>query len=203
MRLVLQSFVLIVSFGLIFVWQNNFKDYTIQALGFLLFLYLVTSASKKNFNLIHVASESWWGIFVLNTIIFLLIFSTGSIASPLFFLLYFLGFGIAFIFEPAIVFVFAIGCFAIFLPDALKNDVISNFIKTGSLSLISPLAYFFGREFRKHDEEDVMVKQAADTIAKTVGEVLEDEKEVITPKDVEKLSNVLEETEKLRKETKK
>lgn len=200
MRLIFQSLLLIGSFGLVFVWNQYFQDYTTQALGFLIFLYLITSARKKNLNLIQVASESSWGIFVLNTVIFLLIFSTGSIASPLFFLLYFLGFGIAFIFEPAIVFVFAIGSFLVFLPDALKNDVMANFIKTGSLSLIAPLAYFFGREFREHDTEDEVTKEAANTIAQNVGEVLEDEKVVIEEKDVEKLNTVLEETEKLRNE---
>lgn len=88
--------------------------------------------------------------------------------------------------------------------------MMANFIKTGSLSLIAPLAYFFGREFREKDKEDSLVeklketqREAADTIASDVGEVLEDEKKVIEEKDVEKLNNVLETTEALREETKK
>lgn len=207
MRLILQSSVVIASFIFIFIWEQSFAGYTIQALGFLIFLYLITSARKKGFNLVQVTSKSYISIFVLNTVIFLLIFSTGNITSPLFFLLYFLGFGISFIFDPTIVFVFAIGSFLVFLPESLKNDMVANFIKTGSLSLIAPLAFFFGKEFRQLDEEESHVEelkqtqeQAADQIAKSVGEVLEDEKKVIKEEAVEKLNNVLEETESLRNE---
>lgn len=63
-----------------------------------------------------MGGEGPWGIFLLNTVIFLLIFSTGSIDSGLFFLLYFLGFGIAFVFEPAVTFIFIVGTVFIFLP---------------------------------------------------------------------------------------
>lgn len=153
--------------------------------------------------------NSPWSIFALNSLIFLLIFSTDSLNSPVFFLLYFLGFGITFVFEPTAIFVFILGTVLVFLPDALRNDVTTNFLKLGSLVLISPLAYFFGNEFRRNDQEEEKIealeertKEAADTIAEDVQEVIEQEKENLNPETADKLNEILEETEDLRQETK-
>ncbi len=151
-----------------------------------------------------------WGIFILNTIILLLVFATGSISSSLFFLLYFLGFGIAFVFEPPAIFIFIVGAVLVFLPDALKGDTFGNLIRVGSLLLISPLAYFFGREYRKSDKEESDIealeertKEAADTISEDIEEVIKDEKANLKEQDVQKLNEILEETEDLRQESKK
>ena len=140
----------------------------------------------------------------------MLIFSTGSINSSLFFLLYFLGFGIAFVFEPVITFVFVLGAILIFLPDALKNDMTGNMLKLGSLLLISPLAFFFGKEYRRNDSQEETIealkertKDSADTISEDIEEVINDEKQNLKAEDVQKLNEVLEETEDLREESKK
>src|SRR3989344_838698 len=120
MKLFIQSLVLIISFAIIYIWQKTpLSEYTIPALGFLVFLFILTSARKKKISAVgsFTKSESTL-IFTLNTVIFLLIFSTGGFSSSLFFILYFLGFGIAFIFEPQTVFVFTLGAFLIFLPEA-------------------------------------------------------------------------------------
>ncbi|MBI1982387.1 MAG: hypothetical protein HYS68_02285 [Candidatus Levybacteria bacterium] len=148
-----QSLLLLLSFVFVFVWQKTpLSDYTIQALGFLIFLFLLLSARRKEFNLANVISKrDFLSIFTLNTLILLFIFSTGGLSSPLFFLLYFLGFGIAFVFEPATVFIFILGAILVFL-------------------------------------------------AKDVAGVLENEKQAIKSEDVEKLNDILEETEKLKKE---
>lgn len=210
MRLLIQAFVLILSFVIVFVWENSpLSDYTVQTLGFLVFLYLIISARKKGQGFLTMGGGGPWGIFILNTIILLLIFATGGISSSLFFLLYFLGFGIAFVFEPPAVFVFIVGAVLVFLPDALKGDTFGNFIKIGSLLLISPLAYFFGREYRKSDKEESDIealeertREAADTISEDVEEVVKNEKQNLKQKDMEKLNEILEETEDLREESK-
>ncbi len=209
MKLFLQTLVLILSFAIVFVWENSpLSNYTVQILGFLVFLYLIISARKKGKDFLTMGGGPW-GIFILNTIILLLIFSTGSISSSLFFLLYFLGFGIAFVFEPPAIFVFIVGAVLVFLPDALKGDTFGNFIKVGSLLLISPLAYFFGREYRKSDKQESDIealeertKEAADTISEDVEEVIRDEKANLKEQDMQKLNEILEETEDLREESK-
>jgi hypothetical protein len=210
MKLILQALVLILSFVLVFIWeQTPFSGYTVQILAFLVVLYLIISARKKGKGFLTMGGEGPWGIFILNTVILLLVFATGSISSSLFFLLYFLGFGIAFVFEPPAIFVFIVGAVLVFLPDALKGDTFSNFLKVGSLLLISPLAYFFGKEYRKTDKQEGDIealeertKEAADTISEDVEEVIRDEKANLKEQDVRKLNDILEETEDLREESK-
>ena len=211
MKLILQALVLVLSFVLVFIWeQTPFSGYTIQALAILVALYLIISARKKGQGFLTMGGDGPWGIFILNTIILLLIFATGSISSGLFFLLYFLGFGIAFVFEPPAIFVFIVGAVLIFLPDTLKGDTFGNFIKVCSLLLISPLAYFFGREYRKSDQQEGDIealeertKEAADTISEDVEEIVKNEKQNLKQEDMEKLNEILEETEDLRQESKK
>ncbi len=210
MKLFLQALILILSFVLVFSWeQTPLSGYTIQALGALIVVYLLISARRKGRGFLTLGGDGPWGIFILNSIVLLLIFSTGSINSPLFFLLYFLGFGIAFVFEPPAIFIFILGAVLVFLPDALKGDTFGNFLKVGSVLLISPLAYFFGREYRKSDRDEANIealeertKEAADTISEDVEEVVKNEKQNLKQEDVEKLNEILEETEDLRLESK-
>lgn len=202
MNLFKQSLILIASFIIVFIWQSTFlSDYTIPTLGFLIFIYLITFARKKGG---IGTTGNPLAIFILNTVIFLLVFATGALSSPLFFLLYFVCFGITFVFEPASIFIFVLGALAVFAPEAIKNDITGNVLRLGSLAVISPLAFFFGREYKKRDSvEEVKerAKDSADTIAKDVEEVLKNEKSMNT-NDVEKLNDILEETENLRAETK-
>jgi len=210
MKFLLQAAVLILSFVIVFVWHNSsLADYTVSFLGILIVLYMVLSLRKRGKGFLNMGGEGPWGIFILNTVIFLLIFSTGSLNSPLFFLLYFLGFGIAFVFEPAMTFVFVLGAIMIFIPDALKTDTLVNLLKIGSLILISPLAFFFGREYRTNDQKEEEIealeersKDAADTISEDIEEIIKDEKANIKSEDLDKLNEVLEETEDLREESK-
>ena len=210
MKLVFQSTVLIISFIIIFFWQiTPLSQYTVALLGLLIALYLIVSARKGGKGFLTMGGEGPWGIFILNTLIFLLIFSTGALSSPLFFLLYFLGFGIAFVFEPSTIFILVVGSALVFLPDVLKNDAMINLLKIGSLALISPLAYFFGKEYRRNDSQEESIvalkertKDAADTISNDLEQVIKEEKQSLNEKDLNKLNEILEETEDLREESK-
>lgn len=209
MTLILQSLVILSSFVTVFIWQNSpLKDFTVQLLGLFIVLYFIISARKGGKGFLTLGGEGYAGVFLLNTLIFLLIFSTGGINSALFFVLYFLVFGIAFVFNPLTIFVFIFGSVLLFVPF-IEPDLTTNLLKLGSLALISPLAYFFGREYKKADAQDEKLnaikersKEAADTISKDIEEIIEDEKEVLDKKEVEKLNEVLEETQDLRLEAK-
>ncbi|MDP3988563.1 MAG: hypothetical protein Q8P80_05480 [Candidatus Levybacteria bacterium] len=237
-KLITQSLLLLLSFGLVYGWeQTPLNAYTIQILGFLIFLYLIVSF-RKNKDVIPDSSSvipakagiqgPWipdqvgndkvnykssqrsvlprgesWTIFILNTIILLFIVSTGGFTSSLFFLLYFVAFGIAFVFEPATVFVFVIGAIAFFLQDALKDDVTRNMIMLGSLALISPLAFFFGKEYRMEEKAEQKIgqleekeKQVAEKIDEDVKKVIQNEH--LSQEGEEKLIDVIKETETLR-----
>lgn len=211
MKILAHSLLLLVSFTIAFVWSiSPLESYTVQALAALVLAYFVISYFRRKRNPKAERFSSGSDIFILNTAIILLITITGNLYSPLFFLLYFLGFGITFIFEPVTVFIFAIGVMLVFMPEALKNGSIESYIRIGSVALISPLAYFFGSEYKDRDEEEAEIesmkdrsKEAADTISNDIQKVLDDEKKELPEKDVEKLNEVLEETEELREESKK
>lgn len=210
MKILLQSAVLILSFVFVFVWKETpLISYTVPLSGALIVLYILFSARKKGKGFLQMGGEGPWGIFFLNTVILLLIFSTGGIDSVLFFLLYFLGFGIAFVFEPAVTFVFVLGVILVFVPDAIKGDLLVNSLKLGSLILISPLAFFFGNEYRRNDKQSEAIegleertKEAANTISEDIEDVIKDEKANLKGEDLEKLNEILEETEDLREESK-
>ena len=210
MKIITQSLVLILSFIFVFIFEMTpLSSLTSQILGLLIVAYFISSFRKKGKGFVSMGGEGPWGVFILNTLIFVLIFSTGSINSPLFFLLYFLGFGIAFVFEPPITFVFIVGAILVFGPDVLQNDLTNNLLKIGSLILISPLAFFFGEEYRRNLKEqeelealEERTKDAADTISEDIEEVIKNEKQNLKEKDIEKLNEVLEETEDLRQEAK-
>ncbi len=210
MKIISESLVLILSFILIFIFEMTpLSSLTTPILGLLIALYLIASLRNKGKGFLNLGGEGPWGIFILNTLIFILIFSTDSINSPLFFLLYFLGFGISFVFEPSITFIFVIGALLVFAPEVMRNDITNNILKLGSLVLISPLAFFFGKEYRRNEDQqeeleslEERTKDAADTISEDIEAVIKDEKQNLKEKDMEKLNEVLEETEDLRQESK-
>lgn len=210
MKTLFQCAVLAFSFVVVFIWQNTpLKDYTVELLGLFIALYLIIAARKKGKGFLTMGGEGFFGIFLLNSLIFLLIFTTGGLNSALFFILYFLAFGIAFVFDPSTVFIFIIGTIVIFVPDLMKGDFTANLLKISSVALVSPLAYFFGKEYQKSDKDaeasnalKERTKDSADTISADVEKILVEEKEVLKDKDMEKLNEILEETEDLRSEVK-
>ena len=208
MKFVWQSILLLSSFVLVFLWAgSSFGKYSIQLVGLLIFFYILISA--RNRRKINFVNESPFAIFALNSVILLLIFQTGGLTSPLFFLLYFILFGIAFVFEANLVFVFAAGVIATFITQVFVGDTIINLLKVGSFIILSPMAYLVGTQTKfgaksQQTVEDLKerTKESANTISKDVETVLKDQEENLPAEDVEKLNEVLEETEDLREEKK-
>lgn len=198
------SLLLLASFGIVFIWQNSqLAQYSIPFIGFLVFMFLLISIkNKQNLNL-----GGPLNFFILNTILLLFIFSTGGIESNLFFLVYFLLFAAAFIMDPRSVFIIPVSLIIIFWSQIFEKDVSANIIKMASISILSPLAYFFGIQFKKNDkatDEILKAKErnsaSADEIATDVKEVIESGKNKLNSDEVKKLKEILEETEGLREE---
>lgn len=195
---------ILLSFLLVFFWQqSSFSAYTIPVIGFLVFIFLLVSfRNKHNFNFGGAAS-----FFVLNTVLLLLVFSTGGLTSNLFFILYFLVFAAAFIMHPKSVFAYPVGVIIVFWPVLFTGDVTENLVKVVGLTLLTPLAYLFGNEFRRSDQktdEVIATKEreisAADQISADVEELLHQDKSELNEKEIEKLNEILEETSDLRAE---
>ena len=127
----------------------------------------------------------------------LAVFLTGGLGSNLFFLIYFLIFGIVFLSEPATVFILLLGLFVVFYQSLFEGDMVSNLIKLGSLALLSPVSYFFGREFARREklEEEIDDK---------TGQILEDaeviRKQNKDPELNDEIEDIKEKANDLRKE---
>lgn len=207
MKIVEQALFLVTSFAVVFIWQYaGLEKFTPQAIGILIFAFLLFAARDKS-RKIYI--DSGVSVFILNSIILLLIFSTGIFESNLFFLLYFLLFGVAVVFDARLIFLFVGGIVLVLLGPALEKDVLANGLKLVSFMLISPLAYFFGTQYaRQGEEKEEVIKvkerasEAADNIAEEVGGLIRDKKDVLGHEDLNRLNEILEEAQDLRAETK-
>lgn len=204
MKLVSQSFMLFGSFVAVFLWQASpLADFTVPAVGFLIFLYLILSKGKRkqeSEKKENPLAKEALTIFILNTMILLLIFTTGGLTSPLYFLLYFISFGIAFVLLPETVFVFILGAILLFLPVALDGEVARNLLQVGSLALISPIAYFFGKEYRARQAMQERTEEIAQRITEKAGDVLTNEEDMLTHDEKRELADIIKESQELKKE---
>lgn len=205
MRPLRQSVVVFLSTALVLVWQKTeFSQFTVQAIGFLIFIYILAAARNKW----RVSVGGELGIFILNSVILLLVFQTGGISSPLFLLLFFVLFGVAIVMNPYIVFVLVLSWLILFSSFLSGGETFANLVRLGALAILSPLSYLFGKIYNKQGKvsEEVSdmkerTKDAADTISEDVEEVLEKDKDKIGTDETEKLNEILEETEDLRQES--
>ncbi len=204
MKKYLEGALVALCFVFVYLWQIiGFSKYSIPAIGFLVFLFILLSfKSKKNFSL-----GGPLNFLLLTVVLLLFILSTGGLNSALFFLLYFLLFAISFSLNPKTVFIFPIGVLIIFFNDVFKADVTTNVIKVASLFLLSPLAYFFGTFYKRGEvQQDEVIKtkeravEASQVITEDVEEIIEDNKEKLSEKDMQKLDDILEEAQDLREE---
>lgn len=202
MKLLWQTLILFFSFTFVFLTKTFIpSEFLVPILGILIIIFLLASARWRNAKKANpLENNSGFTVFALTGIIMLLIFGTGGINSALFFLIYFLSFGVAFVFEPMMVFVFLIGAILVFLPEALQNDVTGNFIKVGSIGLLAPLAFFFGYEYKKEEaQQKIMEKkdEKAEAIEEKAKAVLENEQENLSDDAVETLTQVVEDAKEM------
>lgn len=180
-----QSITILLSIGLAMFIKSLFSNAIVAILGILFIIYIILQNRKKieNFNL-----------FILTTLVLIFVSSTGEISSPLFFLLYFLSFVIAFVFDPKVVFVFTIGVIILLFPGALKTDLTPNLILLFFLFLLSPLAFFTGIAYQKNQENKRRIedmKKKAQAIDNDIEDVLYDNRQKLDAQAAEKLSEAV------------
>lgn len=133
-------------------------------------------------------------LIILLLITLALIFLTGEISSPFFFLLYFLTFAVAFFFNPKIVFVVTAGLIILLFPSSLKTDLTRNLIMLFSLFLLSPIAFFLGSDYQQKRKAKTMIrnmKKKAKIIEEEIADVLRDNKQILNKRTANKLSETL------------
>ncbi|KKT37504.1 MAG: hypothetical protein UW35_C0029G0012 [Candidatus Collierbacteria bacterium GW2011_GWF2_44_15] len=130
-----------------FLWSSTptLAQYNLQLTGALTFVYFVTrmiQSRKASLTQSNLSST-----IILTIITLLLVFSTGSATSPLFFILDFLLFALALLFQPfqaGAVSVLLIGLFLWQNQAHLTPEILINIL---SLGFVTPLAILFGRNY--------------------------------------------------------
>lgn len=137
---------LITSIIAIWVWSNtpSLNIYNLQLTGALTLLYF---AFKKFSRPVNHKKFDVSSTVILNSICLLLIFSTGGVLSPLFFLLDFLLITIALLLEPRQALVSSLLLASLFLwqnQNTLNTEKIINIV---SLLLMTPVAIIFSNNY--------------------------------------------------------
>lgn len=198
MKLFNQSLVIILSTLILFVLVTTESIfYAPYILGIFFVSAIIYGIIKRRRKHPEVFSANNLEIFTIMTSVLLIVFLTGGIKSPIFFLTYFLLFGITFIFQPLTIFLFIVGMIVLFGPESLEGDVLGNSLKLGSLIILAPIAYFFGREHKKRERLSNQVKLNAEDIIKDAKELLATNDKI---ERLRKTEEIIDEAERLKKE---
>jgi len=200
MKYIRQSLVLLLSTLLVavivFTSLSSYTPLVLLFLGVASLCYALLRRKRNRGQEMFIGSGK--EIFVILTAILLIVFLTGGIRSPIFFLTYFILFGIAFIFEPIMIVLFLLCLGAVFMPQVLQDDIFGNSLKLGSLIFLTPIAFFFGREYRRREKLQEKVKATTESI-------IEEAEEILQTKDknerLKKAEEIIEEARQLKKET--
>lgn len=202
MRFFTQSATLLIACTLVLIIiSTQLSGYITPILGLVIALsviFIVIRQGNRKGEELFVGSNK--EVFTITLALLLAIFLTGGLNSNLFFLLYFLLFGLVFLFEPGTVFILLLGLGAVFFQSLNQGDLLSNLIKLGSLVLLSPISYFFGREFQRRE------KLRSEVEDKT-GQILEDAEtlrnHVQDEEAVDEIEDIAEKAQELRREAEK
>lgn len=145
-RVLLHTIYLTLSIILTWLWSSNpvLSAFNLQLTGALTLLYFGFKYFSRTTD---QRSLSFPSTIILNTICLLLVFSTGGISSPLFFLLNLLFFALALLFEPvqaAVASALLVGIFIIQNYTSLDTNKLVNLF---SLILITPIAIVFSKNY--------------------------------------------------------
>ncbi len=159
-RLIIHSLLLTLSVLIAYIWTSSqfLSGYNLQFIAFLITGYFAARFIMTKAGAVSVKTRSSLDMTTLTLIIFTLVFSTGALSSPLFFLLYFLLFGLALLFEPgsSLFMVFISSFVFLILPE--KKDLFSELLQLASLFMIVPLALIFGKQYIKLMQSELEIK---------------------------------------------
>lgn len=147
-----------------YFWTSStqLNQYSLQLVGGIIIVYfalkLLFSEATKLLNALDAV--------IFTFLCFLLVISTGSLNSPVFFILYFLLFALSLLFEPSQSFLVALVISAILLIGQKGNLSGNSLINLGTLFLISPLAATLGRKYLESQEKAGHIKLLDEKIAK-------------------------------------
>lgn len=165
-RFLMHTILLIASSTGVYFWLSSpLEQYTLQLVAVLILLYFgshwLRSHRPKWFHKSTITID----VTILTSMILLLVTETGSLASPLFFLCYFLLFGVAMLYEieATLILTGVFILYFLFLPTTNLGDL-AHLSELLALIMITPLAIFTGHQYETSLEE----KQARINLANHV-----------------------------------
>lgn len=154
-RFLLHTILLIsATFG-IYAWLSSpLEPYTLQLVALLSLLYIGSHSLRRHFPQHFHKSSITLDITILTSMILLLVSETGALASPLFFLLYFLLFAVSMLYEieATLVLTGVLILYFLALPGTNLSDL-AHLSELGALIMITPLALFMGHQYETVIEE--------------------------------------------------
>lgn len=143
---------LMLSILLIWFWTGNeiLRSYNLQLTAFIVVVYFFS-----RFFLAPRNKELILETIVLTSSLLLILTSTGGLGSPLFFLVYFLLFGVSLLFDPPTTLVLTLSL-VLFFADSLTS--INAVLQLVSLLFITPVAIFFGKQYLRLLETQQKIK---------------------------------------------
>lgn len=157
-KTLVHSAVLALALGLsYFIAKTSLSEYSLQISGLFVALYMLISfLAQKKF--LSPASRVPFDIFVFSFAVSFLLFTTGGFTSPLYFLTYFLLFGIALLSAPMTAIIAAL-CFVILFVISPRSDFWAEVLQIISLLAIAPISAMFGKQFLQvlRDEQKIKV----------------------------------------------
>lgn len=140
------SLLLLSVVGLIFIWAvSPYQSFATQIITTLLALFITKHILREH---LTTQKESLIDSLILTALVLTIVTSTGGLASPLFFLVYFLLFTLSLLLAPVIPLVLSFALIVYFLFTSSVTSF-SQLLPLFSFPLITPLAVYFGREHKK------------------------------------------------------
>jgi len=103
-------------------------------------------------------------IFFISSIVLIMIEITGGVDSSIYFLNYFLLFGLPLISSPIMALIFVGSILFFYLPDLIRGLNVDVILRIGSILLLLPLSYFLSNELLKRQREKLELKEKVQDI---------------------------------------
>ena len=140
---IIHSLILIIAIALTFLYpKTSLAQYDLQ---FCALLFIVLFLAKR-FVPKKEASKLLESV-IFTLIVLSIVNTTGSTASPFFFLVYFLLFSLALLLEPIISITASLTLIIFFLINLPEGQNLKNLLPIFSLAFLTPFALFLGQEF--------------------------------------------------------
>lgn len=154
-RFVIHTALLLLATGGVYLWLSSpLSAYSLQLAAGLTLLYLLTHSLKRRYPAHFKRRTVTLDITILTSMILLLVSETGALASPVFFLLYFLLFAVAMLYEieATLVLTGTLILYFLALPGTDLTDI-AHLSELIALVMITPLAIITGHQHETSLEE--------------------------------------------------